>query len=219
MLNRNAILSSFLGILLSSSACFGQAIIFTQPSSTSPQPVPTSPDSPYYPQFSSVAGRDPGYAGSVVQGTVASSPTDAVCLLGSATKVVRVTQIRISGDLTVALVATAGLNFYSTADTGGTSGAVTVTPFDQSDVAAGASLLLYSANPTAGTLAGVLKDDLISFGALSGSAANVVSYDFIRQGKPPTLRGATESLCLNLGGVALSGMKLNASFEWTETAK
>ena len=82
-----------------------------------------------------------------------------VLILGSASKVVRVTSVRISVTGSVSATFSVQLVKRSTADTGGTSTALTLVPYDSTNAAATATALAYTANPTLGTSVGNIRVD------------------------------------------------------------
>lgn len=94
--------------------------------------------------------------------TPGATPQDVFSITGSATKIVKITRMFLSSVQT-----TAGINGWqivkrSTANTGGTSAAVTALRADANDAAQTATVLQYTANPTAGTLIGNVWSSLIN---------------------------------------------------------
>lgn len=166
-----------------------------------------------------VDGFKASYAASVHGLTVAATPTDIWTMSGSATKVIRITRISISGN------ASSGGNVLfrvikrSTADTAGTSTTLTDVPNDSGDAAGTSVVKAYTVNPTAlGTAVGDVADWTLyitgtgntnqepfqnTWGSMAGSKALV-------------LRGVAQFLCINLNGVTMGGSSLNIVVEWTE---
>jgi len=107
------------------------------------------------------------------------------------------------------------------AATGGTSASMTAVPLDSSQVAAKASALNYTANPTGGTLVGILYQPrvLVPQASSAVNPATVIDFDTtsLLNGRPVTLR-AGEALRLNFGGGTIpSGLaSCQATVLWTE---
>jgi len=148
--------------------------------------------------------------------TLAASATDVFTITGSATKTVYVTSVTVSGVQTTAGVADMQLITRSTANTGGTSGAVTAISHDTTNAAATATVLAYTANPTTGTTIGTVRRAYVEVGQSTGLVNDVVVFDFGNKGQPVTLRGTGQVLALNLGGATLAGGVLDTCVEWYE---
>lgn len=173
---------------------------------TTPLPQPSAP----------VYGS---YRAATLPFTPGATPQDVFTITGSATRTVRVTGMGLCSIQT-----TAGINAWqvvkrSAANTGGTSAAVTRVPVDDSYPAATATVLSYTANPTAGTLIGPVWTGRM----LSPAPASVVplfsrELDFIRQ-TPIVLSGVTDVLAWNFNGAVLpSGLSVQAWVSWDESA-
>ena len=112
-----------------------------------------------------------------------------------------------------------GLIRSGTMDSGGTTSAGSVTKFDSLNTAATATALVYSANPTVGTLAGNLFAVTLGLPAAASVGATPVLVEF---GNPatvqkPVLRGTTQQFALNGAGATYpTGHSLNCSVVWTE---
>src|SRR5215472_10898373 len=104
-------------------------------------------------------GTKPTYSAAVSAINLGTSATtDVWTITGSASKVIRVLRMTISGT-----IATTAVNFdvsvikRSTADSGGTPAAATVTPYDANDAAGTATVNSYTGvGPTAGTTVGTV---------------------------------------------------------------
>lgn len=144
---------------------------------------------------------------------------DVFNLIGSATKVIRVTRVRFSMTTTTAVTIPVQLIKRSTANTGGTGGVAVLGPYDSNDAAATATNFAYTANATTfGTVVGtaVRSDKYFALVATPTTAAQVLDWEFGNHSKCPTLRGTAQQLCINLGGVTIAGGNVSISFEWTE---
>jgi hypothetical protein len=160
------------------------------------------------------------YSASILALAPATTPTDVFTITGSASKVLRVTYLEVFGIQTTAGHPVIQLVKRSTANTGGTSAAVTAVPYDSSDAAATGTVLSYTANPTAlGTSVGVVRAGRI-FVPTSATASDQhgVRWDFGTRdnGKAVVLRGTTQVLAVNLNSVTLTGGSLSINVEWTE---
>lgn len=140
-------------------------------------------------------------------GTAAT--TEIVTLYGSATNVIRVLQIGISGTIaTAAAYFDVVLAKRSAVPTGGTSSALTGTPLDSQQQATSATnILQYTAAPTAGaTVGNVIAGKL--FCPITGTPALDtpplildLRSQWPGQHKPTILRGIGEGVAITLNGV------------------
>jgi len=146
----------------------------------------------------------------------AANPTDVFQILGAANRIVEITKIRLSGLQTTAGLALFNLIKRSAANTTGTSSVPTSVPHDATDAAAAAGLKNYSVNPGGlGAAVGTVRAFLAAIGAATSLQAPTEIV--FGENKPITLNSATEGLCLNMGGVTLTGGTLYLDIEWTET--
>lgn len=148
--------------------------------------------------------------------TAVASATDIAILPGSASKTIYVTKVTISGKQTTAGMVEALLIKRSTANSGGTSAAMTAVPHDSSDAAASAAPLSYSANPTTGTAVGTVRRAQLAVGQGTSVVNEQQVFDFGASGKPIVLRSVAEGLAVNLGGVTVTGGVFDVAFEWYE---
>ena len=150
---------------------------------------------------------------------LAALATDVFTITGSASKTIRVTQVRFSAVQTTASQVGVVLLRRSTADTGGTSTAPTAVSYDTNNAAATATLAAYTANPTTGTLVGNLYGQRVFVpGAATASDAQGLSETFGDFGQQPlVLRGVAQQLAINLAGVTVTGGSANITVEWTES--
>jgi hypothetical protein len=151
--------------------------------------------------------------------TPAATPTDIFTLQGSASKVIKVKRVIVSGEATAAAQVVANLVRRSTANTAGTSTAPVIAQSDNADAAPFGAIKLYSVNPTAlGTVVATIISRRVGLNPNSALPASAIELSFgVRNDKPIILRGATDFLAINLAGAALpAGTKLDIAIEWTE---
>lgn len=156
----------------------------------------------------------------------AASTTDLLCIAGSATKIIKLQNIRLSGSGTAISIPVTVLKRVS-ADTGGTAATTTANPAntiskrDSTTSVATATLIAYTANPTIVDTSPTYIDSA-QFGVVattvgSSNASTVFNYgandaDLLQ---PPVLRGAAEQICLNLNATTATAL-LTGSVTWTE---
>ncbi len=165
--------------------------------------------------------NQPGYSSAIFGLVPPASATDIFEIKGSGTKTVKIVRIRVSCVATAAAVLDIGLVKRSTANTSGTSTAPTIVPVDSADAAATAAVKAYTANPTTGTLVGLMRADKITCSTPTSSAvqSDILLYgdDVQAGGRAITLRGTAESIALNLNGVSPpAGILFNISEVHTE---
>lgn len=137
--------------------------------------------------------------------TPAAIPTDIFTVQGSASKVIRVRSIIITGTAISAANVMVFLNRRSTVNTGGTFAPQTMVKRDSSDQAQTAIINLYSANPTSlGTLIGVADGGRLNIApAANGSIDRMALQYGWYNDKAIVLRGASDILAFGLNGAAL----------------
>lgn len=166
----------------------------------------------------STEGGKATYSAGIGNGSLAAATTDVVTITGSASKTIRVTRISVSGTATAAAGVDIQIIKRSTANSGGTSAAITIAPHDSTNAAASATLLNYSANPTLGTTVAVIRSSLMTFTTSAGAIPSVpYVIDFTtRNAQGIVLRGTTQVLAVNLGGATVTGGVIYVDIEWTE---
>ena len=158
------------------------------------------------------------YCGSTGVFTTATSATDIFNFKGSPTKAVYIRKILWKR----ASVSVAGThNIYlikrSTANSGGTSVALTAVPLDSGFASATASGVHYTANPTVGTSLGVLRHIWNYITSAFHSADQMTLFDSTKGGSPIVLRGTSESVSVNYNGVTDPiGAGACIDIEWSE---
>lgn len=154
--------------------------------------------------------------------TPGATPQDVFTITGSATKAVTIVRAGISTTQTTAGVNTWHLLRRSTANSAGTSAAVTAVPTDDDFAAATATVLQYTANPTAGILVGRvwtgrLSSPLVTTAGAGNPIIEVPTSDGRSGGQPLVLTGTGDVLAWNFNGVALpAGLSVTAYVWWTE---
>lgn len=156
----------------------------------------------------------------------ASSATDVACLTGSASKVVRVQRIRVSGTAGTAVVLPVIIRKNASADSGGTAATSTALPVpyaaDSANAAPSATTIAYTANPTVNdTTPGVIAAQNLALTTTAAPTGNQPQSTFEWNAgriyeQAPTLRGVAQQVCVYLNGVSVSSGLLNISFNWTE---
>jgi hypothetical protein len=164
----------------------------------------------------------PTYSIGIENFATAATNQDVFILIGSATKIVRVTRIQFSMTVTTSVVVPVQLIKRSTLNAGGTTGVALTTPLDSNNATATATNLAYATNyTTGGTVVGTMIRSQKYFAQATGivptTECQLIDWVFGQNGcQPPTLRSATQSICINLGGVTIAGGSVSASIEWTE---
>jgi hypothetical protein len=158
----------------------------------------------------------PTYSAGVQTLVIANAATDIFTISGSSTKTISITNIEISGlsnnedGFGIAILK------RSSANSGGTSTTRVAVPHDSLSPAATAVVQAYTANPTIGTLVGIVRSSELFFPTTANLGQNL-TYEFgTRPSQPIILRGTSELLTVNFHGNSLGGSSLNISVEWTE---
>lgn len=154
---------------------------------------------------------------SVFNITPVANATDIIGIVGSASKVIRLKSVIISGTATSASNVGIFLVKRTTANTLGTPANQTVTSHDTIDGASVATVPLYGANPTTGTGTTLHSGRLNLAPAANGSIDRIFWQWAWLNDKAPVIRGAAQSLMINFNGQAVpAGGALDIDFEWTE---
>lgn len=159
---------------------------------------------------------------------IGTAPTDVSCITGSATKIIRLKKVRLSGTAGTAINISAYLTKHIVANTGGTAATGTALPtaypMDSTNPTVSATLQAYTANPTIADAASTVINSATLFLPVTSTASgqNAVIFDWGSGGialQGPTLRGIAQQVCVNLNGVtAPSSGLLNVQWVWTELA-
>lgn len=156
--------------------------------------------------------------------TPGATPQDIFSITGNATTNVYVQKMGISTTQTTEGVNAWFLAKRSTANSGGTSASVTAVPMQSGNAAAAATLLQYTANPTAGTLianmwAAWLNSPKVSTAGIGGLQGLELDFETM-YGQPIALLSAAQVLAWNFGGNALpAGLSVLAWAQWFEIPK
>lgn len=159
----------------------------------------------------------PSYAATII-GLVplAAGATDLFTITGSATKIIKVLALHIAGNATTATTVSTSLVKRSTANTGGTSSVPTTVPHDSNNAAGTATVLAYTANPTAlGASVGMLDAFRLDLPTVASATNGQLDENF-DDGQPFTLRGTSQVLAINFNSTAIAGGSVNISIHWTE---
>src|ERR1700726_864018 len=152
------------------------------------------------------------YGATAVALAPAASATDIFCLTGSATRVVRLQYMRISGSTGTLVNAPVFLFKRVVADTGGTAATGTALPvpyaLDSVNPAPTATAIAYTANPTINDASpGILDNDdlgLPTTGTAVGGGATIFDYSSRKSIEAPIVRGVAPQLCVNLNALTIS---------------
>lgn len=144
---------------------------------------------------------------------------DLFCIQGSASRLIKVKQITVSGSDTTAQVYSFALVKRSTANSGGTSTVPVAVPLDttQNVTAATATLAAYTVVPSSpGTLVGNIGARAVSF-ATGATPSTTWSWDPTQLYSDVRLRGVAQSMCLNApAAFTTAGPLLAIEVTWTE---
>ena len=149
----------------------------------------------------------------------AASATDFFTITGAAGKRIRIFRIHCDGTTTAAATAVVQVVKRSAVNTTGTSTAATAVPYNSSiGIAAGATVLAYTANPGGlGTAVGTIAVGNLTTNTVASSAFNNTGLTFDFSNQWVFLNSASEVLALNANGASFSsGASLNCSVEWAE---
>lgn len=171
--------------------------------------------------YSNSEGLKASYSAVAPDIAPAATATDIVVLKASATKTIRVTLITVSGDAT--LDNTIDLYVYkrTTANTGGTTAAITPVAHDSNDAATTATVVKYTANAATLGTGNLIRAGHYALPASAGPKVPVVAlaWEFgTRNAKTFVLKaGSNESIAVSMaGGAVPTGTQLYVNIEWTE---
>jgi len=163
-----------------------------------------------------VSTSKPTYSASYIV-TPSGAMNDICVLTGSATKTIRVRRIWLNGYTATAMTDPVSVVKRSSVSTNGTGVTVTPVSYNSQNAAGTAVAEFYTASPTNGTAVGVLLDVYQGFTtSTSGTEEPNHTFEFGRLGSPVFLRGASQSIAVNLSGLTYTGASFACGFEWTE---
>jgi hypothetical protein len=149
--------------------------------------------------------------------TVAASATDIAALFGNATTTVAITKIRITGIQTTTGTVDVLVIARTAANTGGTSGNMSLSRHEQADSANNSTPITYTANPSGlGTAAGTLRRFYLPVASATAGLSGEYTLEFGDNGKPLILSGTAQGVVINLNGSTVTGGIFNISMEWYE---
>ena len=168
----------------------------------------------------------PTYAATSIGLAPGTAPTDIACITGSATRTIRVKQVRVSGTAGTAINIVAVLTKHASANTGGTPATSTALPvpyaLDSAFAAPTATTTAYTVNPTiTDASAGLISAQTVFLPVTSTAGGAVPAVFYFDDGgpavSPPVLRGVAQQICVNLNGVTTpsSGL-MTVTFLWNE---
>lgn len=192
--------------------------------------VPASAQVGYVPSTGNIANfvARTTYSAAFIGLVPPASATDTICLAGSATKTVKLMQIRLSGTAGTLVTLPVTLVRRASVATGGTAASTTANPAntisarDTTSPTATAVPISYTAVPTI-TDSSPTYLDSASLTLPVTSAGTVTMPMVLEYGRDvgallqsPTLRGIAQQLCLNLNTISVSSGVLNGTITWTE---
>lgn len=161
-------------------------------------------------------GRKATYRAAFFPSTLGTSVT--ITLFGSATKVVRITRIRLSVNAAAQAEDQFTITKFSSAPTGGTSAALTIVPMDANSPAATVTnAQTYTVVPTGGLASvGLIDLDILVSSAATPTQSGDNTYD-MSYGALGTshlvLRGVAQGIGI---GYSVAGHTTHGFIEWTE---
>jgi len=171
----------------------------------------------------------PSFAATGIGIVPASTATDVACITGSATKVVRIQTIRVSGTAGTQIIVPVVITKHASVNTGGTPATGTALPvpyaLDSSNAAATATTTAWTANPTiADSSPGIIDIGDLILSKTDGTNGAVAPYTLFEYNErnfmqAPLLRSAAQQICVNLNSTSPSSGLVNVSFKWTELAQ
>lgn len=178
---------------------------------------PLAANASYFPSTQITDNKETAYCGSTPVFTTAASATDIFNFKGSGTKTIYIRKI-VWRQATVSSTGTIQVYLLkrSTANSGGTSSALTAVPLDSNFASATASGVYYTANPTTGTSLGTISHCMLVSGGAIWPGTIYTLFDSTKGGSPIVLRGTSESVSVNFNGVTNGIGNSVVDIEWSE---
>lgn len=158
----------------------------------------------------------------------AASATDFFCITGSATKMIKVTGLRLQGVAGTLTSVPIVVLRRSSVDTGGTAASTIANPAntigkaDTNNATASATLIAYTANPTIVDTsptylsAGYLTLPTVAAGTNTPVTEFTFGANLPQFTQQLTLRGIADQVCLNMQAGSVTSGVLNIQASWTE---
>jgi hypothetical protein len=156
------------------------------------------------------------YSASITGLVAGALPTDIFTIIGSATKIVKILHIDVSGIRLVNGHSDIKLLKRSTANTVGTSTLPTVVPHDSNNNPGTAVVNAYTVNPTLGALVGEIKSEKAFINTVGSGASDHIRWNNDSEQGVAVLRGINELIAVNLNGVTITGNNFSIFITWTE---
>jgi hypothetical protein len=158
------------------------------------------------------------YSAAIANQVPATTAGDCFVLQASATKLVRLTRVLVSGTATTATTLDVTLVRRSTLDTAGTSTSPAMVPHDSLDSPATALVKAYTIAPTAGTLVGILRSAklLLAVPAATGGGPQILwEFGNLAEKQPMLRSGTTHCYAVTISAIPTGG-SMDIAFEFTE---
>lgn len=170
------------------------------------------------PSVNSLDNRAQSYRAAIIDISTAASATDIFRITGSASKTIYIKRISVSGTQTTAGNIAVSLYKRSTANSDGTTTAITEHPMDSGFGAATAVSTGITANQTVGT--GVVIGARRMAWLTTGTAVDSQPATWVFGDWGPNsfvvLRGVAQALTVNLNATTITGGKATVEVEWME---
>lgn len=166
----------------------------------------------------------PTYGATAVGLVTAASATDVYCVTGSASRVIRIQRLRISGSAGTLVNVPVTVVKRATANTGGTLATSTALPvpyaLDSTNPAATATTQSWTANPTlTDSTPGILASGVgvfVTTGTSAGNGGLLFDWESRNFMEAITLRGVAQQMCVNFNATTVSSGVININAAWTE---
>lgn len=146
--------------------------------------------------------------------------TDVMTITGSASKIIRISRIIVTGSQTTAGSILFSLLKRSTLNTGGSPTTLTTVPHDSRSFSATSIVTTYAGSPSLGTLVGSIRSVrkfLLALATVLDVQPLIFDFGTLPGLQEMTLTNSAECLSLNLSGLIILGGALNIAVEWTES--
>lgn len=170
------------------------------------------------PSVNSLSNRAATYRAVITGIATASTPTDIFRISGSATKTVYIKSISVNGVKTTSGTLLVNLIKRSTANSDGTTVAITEHPLDSGSAAATAVAVGITANMTVGTGVIIGSQRVAWLSNTAAATPKAAKWEWGDWGPNSfvVLRGVAQGLAINLDGVTQTGGSANVEVEWME---